>query len=105
MTWEDQYRNIDTWRLRRGHLVTANLTRDEARTRAELIKVRSYRVELNLTGGDTTFRSISTVAFDCVRPGSGTFLNLEAPQVHSITLNGAPVPLSAFNGERITVER
>jgi aminopeptidase N len=84
--------------------VTANLTRDEARTRAELIKVRSYRVELDLTGGDTTFRSISTVAFDCVRPGSGTFLNLEAPQVHSITLNGAPLPLSAFNGQRISVD-
>ena len=95
---------IDTWRLRRGHLVTANLTRDEARTRAELIKVRSYRVELDLTGGDTTFRSISTVAFDCARPGSGTFLNLEAPQVHSITLNGAPVPLTAFDGERITLD-
>ena len=84
--------------------MTANLTRDEARTRAELIKVRSYRVELDLTGGDTTFRSISTIAFDCARPGSGTFLNLEAPQVHSITLNGAPVPLTAFNGERITID-
>jgi len=84
--------------------VTANLTRDEARTRAELIKVRSYRVELDLTGGDTTFRSISTVAFDCVQPGSGTFLNLEAPQVHSITLNGAPVPPRAFNGGRITLD-
>ena len=78
--------------------MTANLTRDEARTRAELIKVRSYRVELDLAGGDTTFRSISTVAFDCARPGSGTFLNLEAPQVHSITLNGAPVTNILFAG-------
>ena len=58
--------------------MTANLTRDEARTRAELITVGSYQIELDLTGGDTTFRSVSTIAFDCARHGAGTFLNLTA---------------------------
>ena len=67
----------NTSRLRKGHLVTANLTRDEARTRAELITVGSYQIELDLTGGDTTFRSVSTIEFDCARPGAGTFLNLD----------------------------
>ncbi len=57
--------------------MTANLTRDEARTRAELITVGSYQIELDLTGGDTTFRSVSTIDFDCARPGAGTFLNLD----------------------------
>ena len=39
--------------------MATNLTRDEARTRAELIGVVAYRVQLDLTGGDTTFRSRS----------------------------------------------
>jgi aminopeptidase N len=84
--------------------VTANLTRDEARRRAELITVGSYTVELDLTGGDTTFRSVTTIEFDCARPGAGTFLNLTAPEVHAITLNGAPVSLDTFDGERITLD-
>ena len=84
--------------------MTANLTRDEARTRAELITVGSYQIELDLTGGDTTFRSVSTIAFDCARPGAETFLNLTAPLVHAMTLNGVPVPASAFDGGRITLD-
>jgi aminopeptidase N len=84
--------------------VAANLTRDEARTRAESINVDSYRVELDLTGGDTTFRSVSTIEFGCARPGTATFLNLAAPGVHAITLNDSPVSMSAFDGERIALD-
>jgi aminopeptidase N len=83
--------------------VAANLTRDEARTRAELISVDAYLVQLDLTGGDTTFRSLSRIEFDCARAGASTFINLVAPAVHSMTLNGAPVSPEAFNGERIAV--
>ena len=81
-----------------------NLTRDEARQRSELITVGSYQVELDVTGGEATFRSVSKVLFDCARPGAGTFLNLAAPEVHAITLNGAPVSLDAFDGERIALD-
>jgi len=35
--------------------VTSNLTRDEAAERARLLRVESYQVELDLTGGETTF--------------------------------------------------
>jgi aminopeptidase N len=84
--------------------VAVNLTREEARTRAESVTVDSYQVELDLTGGDTTFRSVSTIEFACSRPGSATFLNLAAPRVHAITLNGRPVGLDAFDGERITLD-
>jgi aminopeptidase N len=84
--------------------VAANLTRDEARTRAESVRVDSYQVELDLTGGDTTFRSVSTITFGCGQPGSATFLNLACRAVHAITLNGAPVSAdAAFDGERVTV--
>jgi aminopeptidase N len=83
--------------------VADNLTRDEARQRSELISVRSYQVQLDVTGGEATFRSESKVLFDCARPGAGTFINLVAPEVHAITLNGAPVSPDAFDGERIAL--
>ena len=43
--------------------MAANLTQDEARARADLITVSSYRVELDLTGGETTFPSVTVVTF------------------------------------------
>jgi aminopeptidase N len=84
--------------------VATNLTRDEARSRGELIGVVAYRVQLDLAGGDTTFRSLSTIEFDCARAGASTFVNLAAPEVHSITLNGTPVSPEAFDGERIAID-
>ena len=83
--------------------MAANLTRDEARTRAESITVDSYQVELDLTGGDTTFRSVATIRFGATRPGGATFLKLTAPRVHAITLNGAPVAAGAFDGDRVAL--
>jgi aminopeptidase N len=84
-------------------LVAANLTRDEARLRSELITVGSYQVELDLTGGEATFRSVSRISFDSARADAATFVNLEAPRVLAVTLNGEPVSLDAFDGERITL--
>jgi aminopeptidase N len=83
--------------------VTSNLTRDEAMTRSALITVSSYQVDLDLTGDDSTFGSVSVVRFGCAAPGSSTFINLTAPAVRAITLNGAPVSLDAFDGDRITL--
>ena len=82
-----------------------NLTQDEARARAELITVSSYQVDLDLTGGDTTFPSVTVARFRAAGPGSETFVNLTAPKVLEITLNGEAVPLDAFDGERITLTR
>jgi aminopeptidase N len=84
--------------------VAVNLNRDEARERAESVAVGSYQVELDLTGGDTTFRSVSTIEFSAATAGTATFLNLAAPGVHSITLNGRPVDAAAFDGERISLD-
>ena len=80
-----------------------NLTREEARERAALITVTSYQVDLDLTGGDVTFGSRSVVRFSCAVPGAGTFVNLTAPAVSRITLNGEPVAPGAFDGERIAL--
>ena len=84
-------------------MTSDNLTRDEAATRSALITVASYQVDLNLTGGDTTFDSVSVARFSCAAPGSSTFINLTAPAVREITLNDAPVGLDAFDGNRITL--
>jgi aminopeptidase N len=83
--------------------VTSNLTRDEAAARSALITVASYHVDLDLAGGDETFGSVSVIRFDCAAPGSTSFINLTAPAVREITLNGEPVGLDAFDGDRITL--
>ena len=81
--------------------MAGNLTRDEARERARLLEVESYRVELDLTGGDATFSSVTTVSFRCARPGAPTFIDLSAPAVREITLNGTRLGLENFDGNRI----
>jgi aminopeptidase N len=84
--------------------VTSNLTRNEARERARLLDVQSYVVELDLTGGEITFGSVTTVSFRCARPGASTFIDLTAPAVHEITLNGNAVGLESFDGNRISLD-
>jgi aminopeptidase N len=85
-----------------------NLTRDEARERARLITVDSYRIELDLSGakaeGASTFRSASTIRFSFAEPGPAatTFLDLVAPDVESVTLNGRPLdPAEVYRGSRV----
>ncbi len=72
-----------------------NLTRDEARERAALVHVDSYDVELDLTTGTETFRSEATIRFRAAEPGSATFLDLIAPTVHEVSLNGRPLDVSS----------
>ena len=86
-------------------MTSDNLTRDEAATRSALITVASYQVDLDLTGSDATFGSVSVVRFGCASPGSSSFINLTAPAVREITLNDTPVSLDAFDGNRITLTR
>ncbi len=83
--------------------MASNLTRDEAAARSAIITVASYHVDLDLTGGDEVFGAVSVIRFDCVAPGSVSFINLTAPAVREITLNGEPVSLDALDGDRITL--
>ncbi|MEP7055179.1 MAG: aminopeptidase N [Actinomycetota bacterium] len=78
-----------------------NLTRDEARRRAQILAVDSYTVSLDLTVGEKVFASASTVRFRCNEPGATTFIELIAQDVGRIELNGADVDLAAFDGGRI----
>ncbi|GAA4371976.1 aminopeptidase N [Nocardioides caricicola] len=81
-----------------------NLTRDEAATRAALLDVTSYTIDLDLTTGDKTFGSTTTIAFTCREPGSATFADLVDAIVHEITLNGEPLdPATAYADSRIAL--
>jgi aminopeptidase N len=81
-----------------------NLTRDEAATRAALLDVTSYSIDLDLTTGATTFGSTTTIRFTCAEPGAETFADLVGATVHAITLNGESVdPATAYADSRITL--
>ncbi len=78
-----------------------NLTRVEAEARAAVVSTETYTVELDLTTSEATFRSTSTVAFTA-KAGESTFIDLIAPAVLSITLNGESLdPASVFKDSRI----
>ncbi|MFL6131096.1 MAG: aminopeptidase N [Mycobacteriales bacterium] len=81
-----------------------NLTRTDARTRADLLAVTAYEVELDLTDGggkpaDRTFRSRTTVRFTAGRPGAATWVDVIAAGFHEVTLNGEPVDTGAYTPE------
>lgn len=78
-----------------------NLTRAEARERADLIAVDSYDVSLDLTTGEKVFGSTTTVKFTAA-PGSSTFIDAVTQTVHSVTLNGRELdPAEVSDGVRI----
>jgi aminopeptidase N len=77
-----------------------NLTRSDARARAEVLHVQSYDVQLDLTDGggkpgERTFRSTTTVRF-AARDGADTFIDVIADKLHSVTLNGLDVDVSGY---------
>jgi aminopeptidase N len=78
-----------------------NLSRTEAKDRAEHLYVNSYAVTLDVTKGEETFYSKSEVSFTCNKPGYATFIDAVGRSVISATLNGAAVDVSGFDGESI----
>ncbi|RYP99534.1 aminopeptidase N [Bifidobacterium pseudolongum subsp. globosum] len=82
----------------------ANLTRVEAEERKSIVQYPiHYSVDLDLTQGDTTFVSTSTIQFGA-KAGESTFLDLIADEVTSVTLNGESVdPGEVFADSRIAL--
>ncbi|MBQ0829232.1 aminopeptidase N [Streptomyces tagetis] len=90
-----------------------NLSRDEARERAALLRVDGYEVSLDVRsatgaadGGEPrTFRSVTTIRFRCNEPGAASFADLIAPGVTAVSLNGRDLdPSEVFDGTRIVLE-
>jgi aminopeptidase N len=80
-----------------------SLTRDEAAARADLLAVRSYDVDLDLTGaGDgTRFESTVRISFTCGRPGAGTFVEMKDGTPREVTLNGGRVDPASLVDNRL----
>lgn len=78
-----------------------NLTQIEAAERAAKIEVESYFVELDLTEGENTFRSKTTVKFQATAGAAETFIDAITAKVHSIKLNDKDVSVNAADGSRI----
>ncbi|UYQ62138.1 aminopeptidase N [Streptomyces peucetius] len=91
-----------------------NLSRDEARSRAGLLSVDGYEVALDVrsavgepenSAGPRTYRSVTTIRFRAGEPGASTFVDLVAPAVTAVTLNGEDLdPAAVFDGSRITLD-
>ncbi|MEU0570381.1 aminopeptidase N [Nonomuraea sp. NPDC005983] len=80
--------------------MAGNLTRDEARERARLLKVESYTVALDLTEGDERFESITIVRFTSAQPGASTFIDLHGAHVRQVTLNGRDLDAAAYDADK-----
>ncbi|MEU8619904.1 aminopeptidase N [Streptomyces sp. NPDC048623] len=76
------------------------LTRDEAQTRAQLLDVQHYTVDLDLTTGDETFESTSLIRFTA-RAAGDTFVELKPDTLHSAVLDGTPLDPAALDGNRL----
>ncbi|MFE1775288.1 aminopeptidase N [Streptomyces sp. NPDC059008] len=76
------------------------LQRDEAQTRARLIDVHRYAVELDLTHGEERFGSRTVIQFTA-RAAGDTFVELKPVELRSATLDGHPLDPEALDDNRL----
>ena len=84
---------------------TRSLTQTEAETRASLLSVDRYDIDVDLTDLPTGphVRCVSTVTFTCRAPGATTFIDCAA-EVVGATLNDRPLaPAACSNGSATTI--
>ncbi|MEU3852486.1 aminopeptidase N [Streptomyces sp. NPDC029554] len=79
------------------------LTRDEAQTRAGLLDVHRYTIDLDLTGGDETFDSHTLIAFSA-RTDGDTFVEIRPAELRSVTLDGQPLDPESLDGNRLPLK-
>ncbi|MGX5209101.1 aminopeptidase N [Streptomyces violaceus] len=79
------------------------LTRDEAQTRAELLDVHRYTIELDLTTGDETFDSRTLIRFSA-RTDGDSFVEVRPDELRSVTLDGHPLDPEALDGNRLPLK-
>jgi len=77
-----------------------NITQIEAAQRSEIIKVESYKIDLDVTAGAETFLVKTTIKFAGLKPGATTFIDCVGKRIISAKLNGADFD-PGFDGETI----
>ncbi|WP_326576907.1 aminopeptidase N [Actinacidiphila glaucinigra] len=76
------------------------LTRAEAETRARLIAVQHYTVDLDLTRGDEVFGSTTVIRFTALADGD-TFVELKPAVLHGAVLDGRPLDPATLDDNRL----
>ncbi|MDT0610804.1 aminopeptidase N [Streptomyces lancefieldiae] len=82
------------------------LTRDEAQTRARLLDVHHYAIDLDLTRGDETFDSRTAIRFT-VRgetDAADTFVEVKPAELRTVTLDGQPLDTNTLDGNRLALK-
>ncbi|MFJ8532491.1 aminopeptidase N [Streptomyces sp. NPDC093591] len=82
------------------------LTRDEAQTRAQLLDVHRYTIELDLTTGDETFDSRTVIRFTtrADQTDTDTFVEIKPAELRSVTLDGQPLDPQTLDGNRLPLK-
>ncbi|MEV6907363.1 aminopeptidase N [Amycolatopsis sp. NPDC051071] len=80
-----------------------SLTQAEAKGRGEVLQVRSYEVDLDLTAGDEIFRSTTRIVFQAGSVADDTFLDVRPRALRSVTLNGRELDVAALHDGRLTL--
>ncbi|MGC9474548.1 aminopeptidase N [Streptomyces sp. WG4] len=82
------------------------LTRDEAQTRARLLDVHHYAIDLDLTRGDDTFDSRTVIRFT-VRDETDTtdtFVEVKPAELRTVTLDGHPLDPGTLDDNRLALK-
>ncbi|MEJ1196634.1 MULTISPECIES: aminopeptidase N [unclassified Streptomyces] len=82
------------------------LTRDEAQTRARLLDVHHYAIDLDLTRGDETFDSRTVIRFT-VRGDTDTtdtFVEVKPAELRTATLDGHPLDPDTLDENRLALK-
>ncbi|WP_031483502.1 aminopeptidase N [Streptomyces bicolor] len=82
------------------------LTRDEAQTRAQLLDVHRYTIELDLTTGDETFDSRTVIRFStrADQADTDTFVEIKPAELRTVTLDGQPLDPETLDGNRLPLK-
>jgi aminopeptidase N len=76
------------------------LTRDEAQTRARLLDVHRYSIDLDLTAGDEHFTSRTVIRFTA-RADADTFVEVKPAELLSAHLDGHPLDPGTLDDNRL----
>ncbi|WP_406434688.1 aminopeptidase N [Streptomyces sp. NBC_00631] len=79
------------------------LTRDEAQSRAELLDVHRYTIDLDLTTGDETFDSRTVIRFTA-RSDGDTFVEMKPAALRAVTLDGRPLDPETLEQDRLPLK-
>ncbi|WP_461015803.1 aminopeptidase N [Streptomyces daliensis] len=77
------------------------LTRSEAQTRARLLQVQQYAVDLDLTRGEEVFGSTTRIRFTVREAGTDTFVELRPVTLSSAVLDGVELDVGALAEGRL----